>query len=43
MTHGIGTNFLVVLEIRDHPFHRQDRHPLSRVFPRPGPSGRIRS
>ena len=23
MTHGIDTDFLVAVEIRDHPFHRQ--------------------
>jgi len=28
MTHGIDTDFLVAVEIRDHPFHRQADHLL---------------
>jgi predicted nucleic acid-binding protein len=28
MTHGIDTDFLVAIEVTDHPFHRQADHPI---------------
>ena len=32
MTHGIDTDFLVAVEIRDHPFHRQAEALLHRLL-----------